>query len=192
MELIFASRNIHKAREINKMLGDGFQVKTMVESGIDEDIPETGSTLQENALLKARYIYERTGKPCFADDTGLEVEALSGEPGVYSARFAGMPPNDERNMQLLLEKMKGQEKRSAQFRTVIALMLHEKDIHFFEGIAKGEIITMKRGEQGFGYDPLFVPEGHTITFAEMSTEEKNKISHRGKALDLLKEFLLKR
>jgi XTP/dITP diphosphohydrolase len=156
--------------------------------GITEEIPETAPTLEGNALMKARYVYEKTGRNCFADDTGLEVEALNGEPGVYSARYAGVEKSPEKNMALLLQKLQGETNRRALFRTVIALIFEDKE-YLFDGIAKGEIIDEKRGEEGFGYDPVFVPDGHQRTFAQMNLEEKNTLSHRAKAFEAMRNFL---
>lgn len=188
MELVFATQNPHKAREIEAKLGDGFTIISLDTLGITEEIPETAPTLEGNALMKARYVYEKTGRNCFADDTGLEVEALNGEPGVYSARYAGLQKNPEDNIRLLLEKLQPHSNRKARFRTVIALIIEGKE-YTFDGIAEGEIINSKRGEEGFGYDPVFVPVGHTRTFAEMSLEEKNELSHRAKAFVKMKEHL---
>lgn len=188
MQLVFATQNPHKAKEIEAKLGDGFTILSLDGLGITEEIPETAATLEGNALMKARYVYQKTGRNCFADDTGLEVTALNGEPGVYSARYAGAQKNAGDNMNLLLQKLEGQQNRQAQFRTVIAL-IWEGDEHLFEGIAEGEIINNKRGDEGFGYDPIFVPQGHTLTFAQMTLEEKNQLSHRAKAFDKMREFL---
>lgn len=188
MELVFATQNPHKAREIEAKLGDGFTIISLDTLGITEEIPETAPTLEGNALMKARYVYEKTGRDCFADDTGLEVEALNGEPGVYSARYAGLQKNPENNIRLLLEKLQSHSNRKARFRTVIALII-EGEEYTFDGIAEGEIINSKRGEEGFGYDPVFVPAGHTRTFAEMTLDEKNELSHRAKAFAKMKEHL---
>lgn len=188
MELVFATQNPHKAREIEAKLGDGFTIISLDTLGITEEIPETAPTLEGNALMKARYVYEKTGRNCFADDTGLEVEALNGEPGVYSARYAGLQKNPEDNIRLLLEKLQPHSNRKARFRTVIALII-EGEEYTFDGIAEGEIINSIRGEEGFGYDPVFVPAGHTRTFAEMTLDEKNELSHRAKAFAKMKEHL---
>lgn len=188
MELVFATQNPHKAREIEAKLGDGFMIISLDTLGITEEIPETAPTLDGNAIMKARYVYEKTGRNCFADDTGLEVEALNGEPGVYSARYAGLQKNPEDNIRLLLEKLQPHSNRKARFRTVIALIIEGKE-YTFDGIAEGEIISSKRGEEGFGYDPVFVPAGHTRTFAEMTLDEKNELSHRAKAFAKMKEHL---
>lgn len=188
IELVFATQNPHKAREIEAKLGDGFTIISLDTLGITEEIPETAPTLEGNALMKARYVYEKTGRNCFADDTGLEVEALNGEPGVYSARYAGLQKNPEDNIRLLLEKLQPHSNRKARFRTVIALII-EGEEYTFDGIAEGEILNSKRGEEGFGYDPVFVPAGHTRTFAEMTLDEKNELSHRAKAFAKMKEHL---
>ena len=188
MKLIFATNNAHKLREVSQVVGDKFTLLTPRECGIDEDIPEEQPTLEGNALQKARYIYARTGMDCFADDTGLEVDALGGEPGVRSARYATDGHDDEANKRLLLERMQGVEARGAQFRTAIALIIGGKE-YLFEGIVRGNITTEEQGEGGFGYDPLFVAEGCEQSFAEISAEEKNAISHRGRAVRKLAEFL---
>lgn len=186
--LIFATNNAHKLGEVQALLEGRFTLKTLRECGITEDIPETAATLEGNALQKARYVYERTGADCFADDTGLEVEALGGEPGVRSARYATDGHDFAANNRLLLKNLEGESNRKARFRTVIALILGGKE-YLFEGIVDGTIIDHEAGAEGFGYDPLFVPEGETRTFAEMAAEEKNAISHRGRAVAKLVEFL---
>lgn len=191
MKICFATNNKKKIEEVKAALGPGFQLVSLQEIGCDEELPETGDTLDHNAFQKARYVKEHFGVDCFADDTGLEVEALAGAPGVYSGRFAGEPRSDERNIDLLLEKMEGKPNRKARFRTVIALILEGKEYQF-EGIAEGEILKERVGEKGFGYDPVFQPEGFDKTFAELSLEEKNEISHRGKAVKALIEFLNQR
>lgn len=188
MKLIFATNNAHKLREVSQVVGDKFTLITPRECGIDEDIPEEQPTLEGNALQKARYIYARTGMDCFADDTGLEVDALGGEPGVRSARYATDGHDDEANKRLLLERMQGVEARGAQFRTAIALIIGGKE-YLFEGIVRGNITLEEQGDGGFGYDPLFVAEGCEQSFAEISAEEKNAISHRGRAVRKLAEFL---
>lgn len=188
MKLVFATNNAHKLREVSQVVGDRFTLLTPRECGIDEDIPEEQPTLEGNALQKARYIYARTGLDCFADDTGLEVDALGGEPGVRSARYATDGHDDEANKRLLLERMQGVEARGAQFRTAIALIIGGKE-YLFEGIVRGNITLEEQGDGGFGYDPLFVAEGCEQSFAEISAEEKNKISHRGRAVRKLAEFL---
>jgi XTP/dITP diphosphohydrolase len=188
MKLVFATNNAHKLREVSQVVGDEFTLISLRECGIVEDIPEEQPTLEGNALQKARYIYARTGLDCFADDTGLEVDALGGEPGVRSARYATDGHDDEANKRLLLERMEGVEARGAQFRTAIALIIGGKE-YLFEGIVRGHITTEEKGEGGFGYDPLFVAEGYEESFAEISAEEKNAISHRGRAVRKLAEFL---
>lgn len=188
MKIVFATNNAHKLDEVRQVVGDKFSLVSLRECGIVEDIPENEPTLEGNALAKARYIYERTGADCFADDTGLEVDALGGEPGVRSARYATDGHDDEANKRLLLERLQGVENRAAQFRTAVALIMGGKE-YLFEGIVRGRIATEQRGEGGFGYDPLFVPEGYDRTFAQMSAEEKNAISHRGRAVRKLAEFL---
>jgi len=193
--LVFASNNAHKLEEIRAILGNKFDVKSLKDIGSNVDIPETGTTFRENALQKARYVKEHFGFDCFADDSGLQVEALGGEPGVYSARYAvkngrqvTAGNKDDANMDVLLEKLAGEENRKACFRTCIAL-IYEGETHFFDGVVEGHIITEKRGDGGFGYDPLFVPDGYEKTFAEMGNEVKNNISHRAKAVEKLAEFL---
>lgn len=191
MKLYFATNNIHKLKEVQEVVGDSFQIESMRSLGINEDIPEDQQTLEGNALQKARFLYDRTGESCFADDTGLEVDALNGAPGVYSARYAGEAKNSLDNMALLLKNMSGIQNRKARFRTVIALILDGKE-YLFEGIVNGTIAEEPRGTAGFGYDPLFVPDGYSTTFAEMDSEAKNSISHRGRAVEKLAAFLLKR
>ena len=188
MKLIFATNNAHKLREVAQVVGEKFTLLTPRECDITEDIPEEQPTLEGNALQKARYIYERTGIDCFADDTGLEVDALGGEPGVRSARYATDGHDDQANKRLLLERMEGKENRAAQFRTAVALILGGKE-YLFEGIVRGEITHAEMGDGGFGYDPLFIPEGYSESFAQMSADEKNAISHRGRAIRALAEFL---
>ncbi len=188
MKLIFATNNAHKLSEVQQLLDDSFSLVTPREVGITEDIPETAPTLEGNALQKARYLYERTGENCFADDTGLEVEALGGEPGVRSARYATDGHDFQANNTLLMKNLEGTTNRKAQFRTVIALILDGVE-HLFEGRVEGVITSQPSGAEGFGYDPLFVPNGHTQTFAEMSTAEKGAISHRGRAVAKLVEYL---
>ena len=188
MKIVFATNNAHKLDEVRQVVGEKFEIVSLRECGIVEDIPENEPTLEGNALAKARYIYERTGFNCFADDTGLEVDTLGGEPGVRSARYATDGHDDEANKRLLLERLQGEENRAAQFRTAVALILGGKE-YLFEGIVRGEIALEQHGEGGFGYDPLFFPEGGDLTFAQMSSEEKNAISHRGRAVRKLAEFL---
>ncbi len=188
MKICFASNNPNKLEEVRQKLGDTFEVVGLKDIGCTEDIAETETTLEGNSMLKARYVWENYRINCFADDTGLEVEALGGAPGVYSARFAGEHGNSEANLNLLLEKLQGSENRTAQFRTVVTLIL-EGESRQFEGIARGKIISERRGEGGFGYDPAFVPEGYEETFAQMPLELKNKISHRALAIQKLVDFL---
>lgn len=179
--ICLATHNAHKAEELQAMLGDLFQVETLASLGITEDIPETENTLEGNSLLKARTVWELTQKPVLADDSGLEVDVLQGEPGVFSARYAGEHGNHAKNMDLLLKNMEGISDRGAQFRTVITWWDEEGPVQF-EGIVRGQILTQKVGDQGFGYDPIFVPEGFERTFAQMSLAEKNPLSHRGQAI----------
>ena len=188
MKIVFATHNAHKVSEVQAVLGSEYQLVTATEAGISEEIPETQPTIEGNALQKARYVYEHTGLNCFADDTGLEVEALNGAPGVYSARYAGEHVSYADNNKLLLKNLAGCQNRKARFRTVIALILDGKE-HLFEGRVEGTIATEAHGEGGFGYDPLFIPEGSQLTFAEMSPEAKNGISHRGRAVAKLVAFL---
>jgi XTP/dITP diphosphohydrolase len=188
MKICFATNNVKKIEEVKAALGEDFTLVSLAEIGCHEELPETGDTLEHNAFQKARYVYDNYGVSCFADDTGLEVEALDMAPGVYSGRFAGEPRSDERNINLLLEKLEGAQNRKARFRTVIALIL-EGEEHRFEGMAEGVITHERSGAAGFGYDPVFRPEGREETFAEMSMEDKNRISHRGRAVQKLIEFL---
>ena len=214
MKIVFATNNLHKLQEVRQILGDSFEVLSLKDIGCDVDIPETGQSLEENALQKARYVYDNYHIDCFADDTGLEVEALNGAPGVYSARYAAMEPispmspigpigpkshDSEANMARLLRELLDKDNRKARFRTVIAL-IQKKDVcpcgctsikqeHLFEGIVNGEIMHERSGVEGFGYDPVFRPDGYDQTFAEMSAEQKNHISHRGRATAKLAEYL---
>lgn len=190
MKIIFATNNKHKLEEVQQLLPSSFEITTPRDCGITEDIPETADTLEGNALQKARYLFERTGLNCFADDTGLEVEALDGAPGVRSARYATDGHDSDANNTLLLKNLEGKESRKAQFRTAVALILDGKE-YLFEGVVKGEIATSHSGHEGFGYDPLFMPEGESRTFAEMTMDEKGAISHRGRAVRSLVEFLRK-
>ena len=189
-KFVFATNNAHKLEEVTAILGDKIELLSMKDIHCHADIPETADTLEGNALLKARYIFENYNMDCFADDTGLEVEALNGAPGVYSARYAGDAHNSEANMRKLLQDMEGIENRKAQFRTVFALTINGKE-HLFEGIVKGEITKHRCGSSGFGYDPVFIPEGYTQTYAEMGNTLKNKISHRALATNKLCNFLSK-
>ena len=210
MKIVFATNNEHKLSEIRAILGPKFEVVSLADIGCHEDIPETGATLEENALMKAEYIYDKYHLSCFADDTGLEVEALNGAPGVYSARYASLESvatesqqtlshDSEANMDRLLRELENNNNRKARFRTVIALIQKKdvcpcgctsiKQIHKFEGIVNGEIIREKRGGEGFGYDPIFQPEGYNKTFAELGTYIKNQISHRARAVQKLADHL---
>lgn len=188
MQLVFATNNDHKLREIRDILGDSFNLLSLKDLNIEEDIPENEPTLEGNAMYKARHIYGILKINVFADDTGLETDVLNGLPGVYSARFAGENKNSDDNIDRLLGMMGNSENRKARFRTVIALIADGSE-HFFEGISEGTIISERRGRQGFGYDPVFVPSGSNLTYAEMTLDEKNKISHRARAFNKLKEFL---
>lgn len=188
MNIIFATNNAHKIAEVEAVLGEGFSLSTPRECGITEDIPEEQPTLEGNASQKAHYIYDRTGRDCFADDTGLEVEALGGAPGVHSARYATDGHDFAANNRRLLKELHGVGNRRARFRTVISLIIDGEE-HLFEGIVEGHIAQCESGGGGFGYDPLFIPEGFDRTFAEMSAAEKNAISHRGRAVAKLVEFL---
>lgn len=192
-KIVFATNNAHKLSEIRDILKDNFEVISLAELGCHDDIPETADTLEGNALQKAHYINDRYGVDCFADDTGLEVEAFNGGPGIYTARFGtmngyGESHDADANTRCLLDKLKGEENRKAQFRTAIALILDGEE-HLFEGIVRGVITTEKRGEKGFGYDPVFMPEGYDGTFAELGVEVKNEISHRARAVKKLAEYL---
>lgn len=203
MKIVFATNNQHKLQEIRDILGSQYEVVSLKEIGCEADIPETGSTLEENALQKAQYIYDHYHVSCFADDTGLEVEALDGAPGVHSARYAeGTDHDSEANMSKLLRELNGKENRKARFRTVISYIEKQdvcpcgctsiKKIHQFEGIVNGSIATEKHGTEGFGYDPIFVPEGYDKSFAELGEEIKNGISHRARAVTKLAEYLKKK
>ena len=187
-KLVFATNNAHKLEEIRAILGDEIEILSLKDIHCDADIPETADTLEGNAALKAEYVYRNYGMDCFADDTGLEVEALGGAPGVYSARYAGSSHDSEANMKKLLAELNGVTNRKAQFRTAICL-IEKGEKHLFEGIVKGAIIEARRGKSGFGYDPVFVPEGYAETFAEMGNDEKNKISHRARAVQQLCAYL---
>ncbi len=189
MKLVFATNNAHKLEEIRAMLGSEIEILSLADIGCHDDIPETADTLEGNALIKARWVKERYGFDCFADDTGLEVSALGGAPGVHTARYAYPDRHDpEANTQKLLEALKNKNDRSARFRTVVALIYNGGE-HLFEGIVNGQISTEKRGTEGFGYDPVFSPEDTGLTFAELGTEVKNRISHRARAVGKLVDFL---
>jgi len=188
MELVFATNNQHKLEELQAILGDHIKLLSLKDIGCGEEIPEEQPTLEGNATQKAAYVFERYGYSCFADDTGLEIEALNGEPGVFSARYAGEEKSAEANMEKVLGKLAKINNRNARFRTVISLIIEGKEKQF-EGIVEGQILREKRGDAGFGYDPIFQPDGYRETFAEMNLEEKNKISHRGNAVKALVEYL---
>lgn len=188
MQLVFASNNKNKIKEIQQLVPEHIKVLSLEDIGCNVDIPETADTIEGNAILKANYVTEHYGYPCFADDSGLEVHALNGEPGVYSARYAGSHRNDDDNINMVLDKLINEANRGANFKTVIALHINGEE-HLFTGIINGTIITEKRGTNGFGYDPVFVADGYTKTFAELTVEEKSAISHRGKAVKQLVSFL---
>ncbi|MBE6333466.1 MAG: non-canonical purine NTP diphosphatase [Bacteroidales bacterium] len=188
MKLVIATNNLHKLVEIQDKLHGVCEVLNLSQIACTEEIPEDGDTFEANALQKAEYVYANYGYDCFADDSGLEIEALDGRPGVYSARYSGQDKDSEKNMDKVLMELQGVENRCAQFRTVVALVINGEK-HLFEGVIKGTILTERHGEGGFGYDPIFQPDGYDCTFAEMSLEEKNKISHRGQAIDKLCQFL---
>lgn len=188
MKICFATNNLKKLEEIRSLLGPGWQVLSLEEIGCREELPETGNTLAANSAQKARWVWDHYAIDCFADDTGLEVDALGGEPGVYSARYAGPQRSNQDNMQLLLQKLQGENNRRARFKTVLTFISAEEQQQF-EGEVQGTILQAPRGDQGFGYDPLFMPEGHKRSFAEMSMEEKNALSHRARAMHKLVDFL---
>jgi XTP/dITP diphosphohydrolase len=190
MKLVFATNNQHKLNEVRRMLGERFNVLGLSDIGCNEDIPETADTLEGNASIKSRYVHEKYGINCFADDTGLEVEALGMQPGVYSARYAGPQRNPEDNMNKLIVELDKIKNRKARFRTVISLIIGGNE-QLFEGIVNGKIIEEKKGTMGFGYDPIFQPDGYEHTFAEIDMDEKNKLSHRGKAVEKLIAYLHK-
>lgn len=189
MKLVFATNNLNKLKEVQEMLSNTIEIVSLKDINCFDEVDETETTLEGNAKLKADYITQKFGYNCFADDTGLEVESLDGNPGVYSARYAGEPVNSENNMQKLLTELKGKENRKAQFRTAVCLNLNGEQ-YLFEGTCKGEILKEKQGIEGFGYDPLFKPAGFSESFANMNSEDKNKISHRGIAMQQLIDFLL--
>ena len=188
MKIVFATNNLHKLEEIRKAVGDKHEIVSLKDIGFNEEIPETHDTLEGNASEKAFYIYNKYKLNCFADDTGLEIDALNGEPGVYSARYAGDNPSFNDNMEKVLKKMEGKTNRASKFRTVISLIIDGKETQF-EGICSGQIMTERYGDEGFGYDPIFMPDGFNETFAEMDLSIKNKISHRGLATKQLTTFL---
>ncbi len=191
--LVFATQNNHKLKEVNKILREALHTQDLtvisaLDAGITEEIPETGNTLDSNACQKAHFVFDHTGENCFADDTGLEVDALNGEPGVYSARYAGESKSSEDNIDKLLLNLEGIENRKARFRTVICL-IWDREEYLFEGVVEGKILMERHGVEGFGYDPVFQPDGYTETFAQMSLDLKNQISHRGRATQKLIDFL---
>lgn len=188
-ELVFVTNNQHKLREINEIAGGKFKILSLADIGFTDEIEETAETIPGNASLKAWHIFEKYGKDCFADDTGLEIDALGGRPGVKSARYAGEECNPENNIKKVLREMEGLTNRTARFRTVISLIMDGRET-LFEGTVEGVILPEKRGREGFGYDPVFLPEGYDKSFAEMSAEEKNRISHRGRATQKLISFLM--
>ena len=187
-KFVFATNNLHKLEEVRAILKDKATIVSLAEAGCADEIPETAETLDENAALKAKYVFEKFGFECFADDTGLEIGCLNGKPGVYSARYAGEPSDSIKNMQKVLQEMEGEKNRSAQFRTVICLVEDGRFL-YFEGIIKGRIAEAPRGYAGFGYDPIFIPDGYTKSFAELSSETKNAISHRALAVKKLTDYL---
>ncbi len=198
MKIVFATNNAHKLTEIRQILGNDFEVLSLADIGCHEDIPETADTIEGNALQKAQYVFDHYHLSCFADDTGLEVDALGGAPGIYSARYAGEGHDSEANMRKLLHELGENNNRKARFRTVIALIQKEEDndsspavqkINCFEGIIEGQIIREKRGDEGFGYDPIFQPDGYEETFAQLGPQIKNRISHRALAVEKLAKFL---
>ncbi|MBR5891068.1 MAG: non-canonical purine NTP diphosphatase [Bacteroidaceae bacterium] len=188
MKLVFATNNKHKLDEMRAILGDKVELLSLADIDCHDDIPETADTLEGNALIKARHIYSKYGCSCFADDTGLEVDALGGEPGVYSARYAGESNDSEANMRKLLSNLTGKTDRNAQFRTVIALIINGEE-KLFDGVVRGAIAEQRMGTAGFGYDPIFVPEGFAESFAQMPAEQKNSMSHRARAAAALNEYL---
>ena len=188
-EFCFATNNKHKIEEVAALLGGHFHLRSLVDVGCEEELAEDFFMLEENSKQKAEYIYKNYGVPCFADDSGLEVDALNGEPGVFSARYAGPHRNSDDNMNLLLQKLSGNQNRSAQFRAVITLIESNGSVKQFEGILRGKITDTQRGNMGFGYDPIFVPDGFNKTLAEMAMDEKNKISHRAMAIQKLVDYL---
>lgn len=188
MKLVFASNNLNKIKEIQLLVPNSIEILSLSAIGCIEDIPETANTIEGNAILKANYITEKYGFNCFADDSGLEIDALNGEPGVYSARYAGEPKDDSKNIDKVLENLRDKVNKKANFKTVICLNLNEKQ-HLFTGIVKGKIIENRVGDNGFGYDPIFVADGYSKTFAELTIEEKSEISHRAIAVKKLIDFL---
>jgi XTP/dITP diphosphohydrolase len=191
MKIVLATQNAHKIEEMSQILAGAAEVQSLSGFPLDHELPETGQTLRDNALEKARYVAQKFGVNCLADDTGLEVDVLNGAPGVYSARYAGEEKNPEKNMEKLLRELQGQTQRSARFKTVLALILDGQEF-LFEGTVEGTILSERQGDKGFGYDPVFLPDGFSQSFAEMDPSQKNAISHRGRALQQLKVFLAQR
>jgi len=187
-KIVFATNNPHKLLEVQQILREKFQIVGLKDIGFTGDIPETGKTLAENALIKSKFVFDNYGLDCFSDDTGLEIDALDGRPGVYSARYAGEDGNANRNMEKVLKELQGKSRRTARFKTVVSLLFGAKE-YFFEGRVEGQIIEKKKGKDGFGYDPIFKPDGFDVTFAEMPGDLKNSISHRSQAIIKLAEFL---
>ena len=188
MEVIFATHNKHKSKEIKKLASDAVSIRNLSDIGYETEIPETGTTLKANALEKCRFVKKSVSSPVFADDTGFEVDALNGAPGVYSARYAGEPKSDKANLQKLLQEIQGKTDRRARFKTVICFLKDDEPL-FFEGVVEGKVIDTPKGAEGFGYDPVFIPDGYKQTFAEMDLQLKNKISHRGKAFEKFVNYL---
>lgn len=189
LEMVFASSNTGKISEVQQILGDSFIIKGLREVGIFESIPETGLTFYENAFLKSKYVFDKTGLNVFSDDSGLCIEALNGAPGVFSARYAGLPKSDEKNIHLVLDNMKNVQDRSAYFMCVICL-IWKGSVYYFEGKVEGEIAQHPKGQNGFGYDPIFIPKGYSQTFAELTSDVKNQLSHRYIALNKMKDFFM--
>lgn len=190
-EIVFTTNNAHKLSEMREIIGNKFKVLSLADIGCHEDIPETALTIEGNSMIKARYVKDKYGFDCFSDDTGLEIDALGGEPGVYSARYAGPEHDSEKNIDLVLSRLDGKDNRNAHFRTVITLIMGD-DVHTFEGVVMGKILTERHGQGGFGYDSVFRPdEGDGRTFAQMTSQEKNAISHRGRATRALIDYLIK-
>jgi len=190
MKLVFATNNKHKLAEAKAIIGSSYEIMSLKDIGCNEGLPETGNTIRQNALQKAQYVYEKYCVDCFADDTGLEIEALEGRPGVYSARYAGNDCNAENNIEKVLSELRAAPNRRACFRTVIALFINGER-YFFEGVVEGTILKERRGDAGFGYDPVFCPDAYDVSFAEMTSSQKNAISHRGRALEKMKDFFNK-
>ena len=188
MELIIASQNQNKLVEFKKILGDKINLFSLSDIGLNQEIPENEKTIKKNAMFKAKFVNTQTGKNVFADDTGLEIDSLNGEPGVYSARYSGVDRNSDKNIELVLTKLKKKSNRNSRFKTIISLILDGKSVNF-EGVVEGKITEEKRGSNGFGYDPIFQPNGYSSTFGEMSLKEKNKISHRSIAINKMVQYL---